>query len=91
MFSDMFPADGKKEDTNQKMTIGLMNKRIEYLESQLKNLTHAMIILINSKEKKSSAIVPKHVRYRKPIIFVQWEDHDDDDKQIGIVKIELSE
>lgn len=82
------PAEPSDKD---KMIIGLMNKKISALEKQVSDLTNAVIVLINSKEKKGSAIVPKHVKYRKPTVFVEWVEHKDDSKYVGMIKIKLSE
>lgn len=84
-------GSGAQEPSDtQKVVIGLQAKRISALEKQVSDLTNAVIILINSKDKKGTAIVPKSIRYKKPKVFVEWKDGEKD-KQIGTVKIKLSE
>jgi hypothetical protein len=79
---------GGQFSAETKQKIGLLGARIQYLEEQVEALTMAVIVLLNAKEKKSSARIPTSVRYRKPKIQIEYSP-EEDGKIVASIRIEL--
>lgn len=84
----MFGLGVPAPDDDQKRTIGFMGARVASLEEQVQALTIAVVVLLNSKDKRSAARIPATLQYRKPRLTIDYGE-ESNGKTVATIRIEL--
>lgn len=89
ILNGMRARNGGAPDDDTKRTIGYLGARVTALETQVRELTHAVIVLVNAKGSGGTAPVPMSIRYREPRVEVEWSDGEPG-KVVGKIRIRLT-